>query len=285
MKKSQWLDEFEEKVFSQRGEDGKIAKILETIGENDKWCVEFGAWDGIFNSNVWRLIKEKNYKSVMIEGAAEKHQQLVQNVKELPVIPVCAFVGMEKSNCLDHILEKTDIPLNFDVLSIDIDGNDYHVWKQIQKYRPKLLVIEFNPTIPNEVEFVQEPIPHLNQGSSAKSLVLLGKEKGYELVTTTLNNLFFVDRKYFAKFEISDNSLAALRTDMSRVTYLFSGYDGTIFVRGFGKLDLHGLPFNEKRMQMIPQFLRGYDDSGAGFSKFKKIIKKTHKSLKKRGLL
>ena len=45
-KPNQWLNEFAKNVTSQHGEDGIIEKALEIIGENNKWCVEFGSWDG-----------------------------------------------------------------------------------------------------------------------------------------------------------------------------------------------------------------------------------------------
>ena len=58
------------KIYSQFGEDGIINEILNRIGENniDKWCVEFGARDGISDSNTYNLIKNNNYKAVLIEG-------------------------------------------------------------------------------------------------------------------------------------------------------------------------------------------------------------------------
>jgi hypothetical protein len=283
LKKNNWLEEFNSKTYSQHGEDSRIDKILEVIGDTDRWCVEFGAWDGKYNSNTYNLIKNKNYQAVLIEGSASKFTELTKNMEGLPVTPVHAFVGFDEATGLDKILTKTKIPLNFDVLSIDIDGNDYHTWAAVKKFRPKLVVIEFNPTIPNEVEFVQEPVTHLNYGCSVKALVKLAKTKGYELVSCTLNNAFFVDNQYFKKFEISDNSVDKLRTELSRVTYIFSGYDGTVFMRGFGKLDLHGLPFKEKNFQLLPKFLRGYDDSGAGSLGYaKKLIRKTYKSILKR---
>src|SRR5579872_1690072 len=100
------------------------------------------------------------------------------------------------------MLVGTPIPRDFDLLSIDIDGNDYHAWAAVKTYRPKAVVIEFNPTIPNEVDFVQEPVTHLNHGASLAALVRLAREKGYELVSTTLNNAFFVEQKYFSRFNI-----------------------------------------------------------------------------------
>lgn len=191
------------------------------------------------------------------------------------------FVSFEGKNTLDSILTETKIPKDFSLLSIDIDGNDIHIWDSIKRYRPKLIVIEFNPTIANETEFVQPKDMSVNQGCSVLSLVKLGKEKGYELIATTLNNAFFVDQKYFALFGIQDNSLSQLRTDFSRVTYIFNGYDGHVFVRGYGKLDLYYIPYTERRMQLIPTFLQGWNLRNP----VKRFLQRMHSSLRKRNII
>lgn len=285
-----WLDQFEGNTFSQHGDDGKILKILQTIHGSQNvnsgmnWCVEFGAWDGVFNSNTFNLIKNHNYKAVLIEGSQTKFKDLQANMKAFPVSTLNHFVGFSSDTKLDALLANTEIPTDFDLLVVDIDGNDYHVWKDVQAYRPKLVVVEYNPTIPDEVEFIQEKENHLNWGSSLLSITQLAKTKGYELVTTTLNNAFYVDQKYFDLFGIRDNSLNQLHTNRSRQTYIFSGYDGTVFVRGYGVLDLHGIPFRESKFQLLPKCLRGWSDSSGGWGGMKKQFKKIYKSLAKRGI-
>ena len=53
-----YLNSFEKKIYSQFGEDGILEEILKRLGEQniDKWCVEFGARDGISDSNTYNLI-------------------------------------------------------------------------------------------------------------------------------------------------------------------------------------------------------------------------------------
>lgn len=58
---NRWLNEFASNVTSQFGEDGIIEKILEVIGDANRWCVEFGASDGVYLSNTYNLIKNKGY--------------------------------------------------------------------------------------------------------------------------------------------------------------------------------------------------------------------------------
>lgn len=254
-----WLSRHAGNVTSQRGEDGIISQALKLIGNNDGWCVEFGAWDGKECSNTYNLIVNKGYSSVLIEGDSERYAKLVETYRgNSKVIPVNKMVGFEACNNLDVILAETQIPLDFDFLSIDIDGNDYHVWDAITRYRPKLLAIEYNPTIPNAVAFVQPKDMNITQGSSIKAIVNLCKRKGYELVATTDFNGIFIDSRFYALFGIKDNSPEVLRLSSQDVTYIFSGYDGTVFLAGSRKLPWHDIEYDVCGMQQVPSFLRKY---------------------------
>ena len=282
-KHDRWLLEHASDVTSQNGEDGIIAKILEVIGQPRGWCVEFGAWDGRYLSNTHQLIQNRGFSAVMIEGSARRFRDLQAAFASNPkVVTVNAFVGFTAADGLDAILARTPIPEDFDVLSVDIDGNDYHVWKAVTRYRPRVVVIEYNPTIPTAVDFVQPADPSVNQGASITALVRLAEEKGYELVATTTHNCLFVRRDYFPSFGIADNSVAKLRIDESMVTWIFNGFDGTVFIRGAGKLGWHGVPYRESKMQLLPRIFRKFPDN---FGPILKVFAKHYRSLKKRHLL
>ena len=193
---STWLLDHKYDVYSQTGEDGIISKILEIIPENDKWCVELGAWDGEYLSNTKYLIKSQDYSAILIEGDKTKFRELQHNYSlHKNVITINQFVGFNKENNLDIILSKTLIPLNFDLLTIDIDGNDYHIWDSLTKYKPKVVIIEFNQTFPTHIPFVQPANPSINHGSSILSISELGRKKGYELVSVLAFNAFFVRKE------------------------------------------------------------------------------------------
>lgn len=254
-----WLKDYSRDVYSQTGEDGIIEKILELLPSTDRWCVEFGAWDGAALSNTRNLIKEKGYSAVLIEGDPLRFEQLKRTCASDPnTTALNRYVGFSEDDNLDHILETTPIPRNFDFASIDIDGNDWHVWKAMTAYRPKVLCIEFNPTIPANVRFVQRADSSVNQGSSLSSLVDLGKEKGYELVSVSKFNAIFVERDYFHLFRIEDNAPEVLWLDQDMVTYMFSGYDGKIFLQGFSKLPWHKISLKQGKFQILPGFLQDY---------------------------
>jgi len=256
-KPNTWLNDFARSVTSQGGEDGIIKKILDVISNTNKWCVEFGSWDGKNCSNTYDLITNKGYSAVLIEGNTKRFKKLIETFKDNnKVIPVNTFVGFEENDNLDKILESTPIPVDFDLLSIDIDGNDYHIWDDVRDYKPKVVVIEFNATIPSPVEFVQPRDMRVTQGSSLLSITKLAKSKNYELVAVTGGNAIFVDSMYFDLFGIRNNSVKVMRTDESAITYIFCGYDGEVFLRGYRMMPWQQIAYKESKVQQLPKWSR-----------------------------
>jgi hypothetical protein len=261
---SRWLSEFSGNVYSQTGEDGVIAKALELL-PCDQWCVEFGAWDGKHLSNTYSLVENKGYKVVLIEGDSKKYKHLCNSYPFADrAIFIQQFVGFTETENLDTVLAKHPIPLDFDFLSIDVDGNDYYIWKSQRRYRPKLVLIEFNPTSSNRFNFIQPP--NRNQSNSPLALVNLAKEKDYELISVIGPNLLFVDRQYFDLFHIPDNSLEVMR-DEDEVTHLFLGFDGSLVVDGPAQLRWHNMKLKVK--QPFPKALRDYPPN---YSRWQRLL-------------
>lgn len=260
-------------VTSEHGEDGVIEKIFEIIGENSHWCVDLGALNGKHGSNVWHLIKEKNWSGALIEADRTQFERLQKEYAGIDRAHcINAFVSFEGDDSLDKIFARTPLPLAFDLFSLDIDGNEYHLWDSLTEYRPRVMLVEFNPTIPNEVAFIQPRDMEVFQGSSLRALVELGKRRGYELVAANEVNAFFVSKELFPKFGISDNSIDALHTDRRYETKLFQLYDGTLHISGYDRLLWHKLPIDVEKLQVLPPRLRRYpakiDESG-GMRTFK----------------
>jgi len=176
-----------ENKTSQSGEDGILRRIFEIMGTNNQWCVEFGAWDGKKHSNTYALIADNAWHGVLIEGDTPRFRELENTYRGNDRVDLINdFVGFDPGrNSIDTLLGGTSIPADFDLLIVDIDGNDWHVWHSMQAYRPRVVVIEHNPSIPNDVIFIQERNQDVQQGNSLRALVMLGKEKGYELICTT----------------------------------------------------------------------------------------------------
>lgn len=161
------------------------------------------------------------------------------------------------SASLDAILDRTALPRLIDLLCIDIDGNDYHVWESVQKYQALCVVIEFNPTIPNHIHFVQAKSLDTMQGSSLAAIVALGARLGYQLVCTTTFNAFFVLDRLYPLFDIADNSLEYMH-DVPMASDLFQLYDGTLMLAGCKKLIWHKIPIDMDQFQPLRTICRSF---------------------------
>ncbi len=223
------MNQYERNITSQFGEDGIIEYLFSKICvSNEPWCVEFGAWDGEYLSNTYNLVFNQAFNCVYIEGDKQKAKDLrkkVEKLKKQKIFVLNSFVESKGENGLDNLLSKTDIPKEFDLLSIDIDGIDYHVWKNFNEYNPKIVLIEHNPTIPPHIEYIPEEKSSLI-GASTLALYGLGKLKGYELVCCTDTNSIFVRKDLFGLFNIQDNTPKNLMKK-DHITYLISRYDGS----------------------------------------------------------
>ena len=216
------LADHSNKVYSQSGEDGIIKTIFEIIGTSSKLCIEFGAWDGILNSNTANLWRN-GWKGILIEADKIKYEALVRNAAGYDCYCIHAFVSHTGENTLENILRRQDLLREVDFLSIDIDGNDYFVFESLSELRPRLIACEYNPTIPYHLELVPEPENFF--GCSILSLVRLAESKAYRLVALTETNAFFVRDDDYVRFSEYDTSLPSLALT-KHITYLITGYSG-----------------------------------------------------------
>jgi hypothetical protein len=227
MRKKIW-EQYAFNITSQSGEDGIIEEIFNRIGTRHSICVEFGAWDGIHFSNTFNLWHNKNWKAILIEGDAEKYKQLVENVKDFPhVRALNVWIENTGKNSLDNILQRESLPEDFDLLSIDIDGDDYYVFESLKIFKPRLILIEFNHTIPLPLEIVQGPGEYF--GASAMSLYKLAQSKGYKLCAITSGNLFFIRNDEYEKLNIPHLEIEELVLN-DQITHVISAYDGRLFL-------------------------------------------------------
>lgn len=167
-------------LTSQTGEDGIIAGIFERIGTRSRWCFEVGAADGQRLSNTWALFRD-GWQCVLIESDDWQFELLTANRGGR------ARLFHEKvAGNLDAILESAGAPIDMDLGVIDIDGNELAVWREMRKYSPRVMVVEFNP----DGDGVQGGCTEWQAGLT--TLEALGKYKGYRLIVSTACNAFFV---------------------------------------------------------------------------------------------
>jgi Methyltransferase FkbM domain len=248
------LKEFENNIQSQFGEDGVIAEIFKKIGIENKICIEFGAWDGIHLSNTWNLWKNLGWESLLIEGDPVKYKELTENIKKFPNVKALnVYVSFEGENSLDNILKNFNFPKNIDLLSIDIDGDDYYILESLNNFSPRLIIIEYNPTIPQDIELIQSKGEYF--GASALSILKLSHQKKYKLVHMTETNMFLLNEDDFTKLEIEEQLLEDLFISKN-LAYIVSAYDGKTFLIGTPPYSQFG---SVKTKNKYPSFINSND--------------------------
>jgi len=230
----------EKKIYSQNGEDGILEFLFSKIGVTNKFSVEFGVGNG-FECNTVYLLEKKNWTGLMMDYGADQDIQwkgvmkkawsnrndgFSDNIKKYFRFLKKIIKRKERSihfqldikneritaENIQDLFQKYNVPKNFDLLSIDIDFNDYWVWKAITKFHPRVLVIEFNSSIP-PTESKVVPYDADAQwdgtnyfGASLLALQNLGIEKNYTLLGCDSNgvNAFFCQSDLVKNFKIKD---------------------------------------------------------------------------------
>jgi len=180
------------KFYSQNGEDGILLYLFDQIGTNSKFFIEIGA--GGNTSNTLNLALNFGWKGAFIDGDINQlnitKKQFDKSDSKLNRFKyIDSFIF---KNNINEILNDNDVPKEIDLLSIDIDGNDYWIWESISNICPKVAIIEYNASLGDEEALVMNynknhskyEKHHLGwyHGASLMALAKLANIKGYSLV-------------------------------------------------------------------------------------------------------
>ena len=187
------------KGYSQQDEDGIIAEIFRRIGVSSKRFIECGVGNGFENNTLYLLCQ--GWRGIWIEASPES----CKHIREKFAAPLAGgeltlieqFITAENINGL---VTGSNIGPDVDLMSIDIDGNDYYVFEAFEVVRPRALVVEYNARFHPPVRLVQRYEPNRSWdgtdygGASLGALAQLAARKGYRLIGTNLTgvNAFFV---------------------------------------------------------------------------------------------
>ncbi|MCP4421293.1 MAG: hypothetical protein GY805_32180 [Chloroflexi bacterium] len=202
------LNQYEAKIYSQNGEDGILLFLFSKIGLTNGRFVEFGIGNGR-QCNTANLSLNFGWHGLLMEidnqqaQAAQQYYQQQLGIQQNRVQIITATVTAENINTL---LIQNNVQGEVDLLSIDIDGNDYWVWQAINVIQPRLVVIEYNATFGNQQAFSVRYDPNFNthdkhpsgfyHGASLAALTKLGNQKGYILAgcDSSGTNAFFLQQ-------------------------------------------------------------------------------------------
>ena len=196
------LSDVEFKAFSQWGEDGIIQHLIERVPIKNKNFIEFGV-ENYIESNTRFLLINNNWKGLVLDGS-RNHIDFIKNDSiywRHDLTAKCRFITRENIN---ETLASSGFKDDIGLLSIDIDGNDYWVWKKIDVIRPRIVICEYNSvfgceypiTVPYNADFIRTKAHYSNlyYGASLAALCQLATRKGYDFVgsNSTGSNAFFV---------------------------------------------------------------------------------------------
>jgi hypothetical protein len=196
------LADVEFRGFSQWGEDGILDWLVERLPGIPEKFVEFGV-ENYRESNTRLLLWLRNWRGLVIDGSLPHVNDIrKQDVSwRFDLKAACAFIDRDNINDLISLSEFGD---EIGLLSIDVDGNDYWIWQNLNVVKPVIVVCEYNAvfgdlrriTIPYRPDFCRSRAHYSNLyfGASLQALIELGKTKGYTFVGTNSNgcNAFFV---------------------------------------------------------------------------------------------
>ena len=201
-KSSKNIQDYEFKVFSQNGEDGIIQFLIQNTEIKNKIFVEFGV-ETYKEANTKFLLLNNGWSGLIIDGDKDAMEKIASSDLhwKYDLKSIGNFITKDNIN---KIIKSAGIEGEIGLLSIDIDGNDYWVFENIDCVNPQILIMEYNSmfgdihkiSVPYDENFVrsQKHYSNLYYGASIAALCDIANKKGYDLVGSNSfgNNLFFI---------------------------------------------------------------------------------------------
>lgn len=196
------LCEVEFKVFSQWGDDGIIQWLVNNLEFPNKTFIEFGV-ENYRESNTRFLMMNNNWSGFVMDASESNVAQIINSEYYWQYDLQAKTVFVDKDN-INHLLLSSGLSREVGILHIDLDGNDYWIWKEIDIISPIVVILEYNSvfgidraiTIPYDKSFLRTKSHHSNLyfGSSLRALYQLSLDKGYSFIgcNSVGNNSYFV---------------------------------------------------------------------------------------------
>lgn len=210
--------------YSQFEEDGILLYLFSLIPPRNRRCLELCAGDGI-ECNTANLIVNHGWWGWLFDGDEERVQRgraFYQVHKDTFLHPPTFTRGWITAESVNQLVADAGLRGPIDLLSLDLDGNDYWIWKALDVVEPLVVVCEVNNavppdlavTIPYDPNFVLDSFANDFRSVSLSAMVALGREKGYRLVGTHRFgfNAFFIKHGY-AEGILPERTAAECATD------------------------------------------------------------------------
>lgn len=209
------LSEVEFQVFSQFGDDGIIQYLINKLPIKNKTFIEFGVED--YKESNTRFLLINNAWSGMVMDGSDDNVRLIKTGQLYSFYDLRAVQSFITAENINDVIRASGFHKEVGILSVDIDGNDYWVWKAIDCIEPAIIVCEYNSlfgyedpiTIPYKPDFVRGRNTPLNfYGTSLRAAYNLAREKGYFFIgcNSAGNNAYFIHEKFRAVCPVKEKS-------------------------------------------------------------------------------
>jgi hypothetical protein len=199
------FSDVEFRCHSQNGEDGILLYLFSLLGTVNRRAVEICAGDG-YECNAANLIINHGWRGLLVDGDPEnvaRGRQFYATCRDTCISPPTLIQAWVTAENVNPIVAEHGFAGPIDLLSLDLDGNDYWIWKALDTVMPQVVVLEFNAalgpsaslTIPYQPDFKLDfSVRPYKCGAGLAAFVALGRAKGYRLVgVQSLGfNAFFV---------------------------------------------------------------------------------------------
>lgn len=189
------FSDFMKSEYSQFGQDGILLELSKIV--KNKYFVEFGSSGDDRGMGNTPNLRRHGWTGLVMDTAT--NPDAIYDLKQERI----------NADNIEDLLAKYDVPKDLGLMSIDIDGQDYWVWKSIINWKPDIVIIESNHTIPLDRSI---SIPKNNDfvydgsyyyGASQRALLELGNSKGYDLVAICVVDMIFVRNQLTRSFNFT----------------------------------------------------------------------------------
>lgn len=186
-----------------------ISYIHTLIEHPTNYIIDIGASRCFVGDPVYNFIINNNFRGLCIEGSMNNIDELKNKIANTFNV----YAGYVTPLNIIDVFNQFNVPINFDILKIDIDGYDLEVLRKIlEKYKPKIIIAEINEKIPPpilfEVTYKEDYSWDYSHcfGFSISSGKKVLDNYGYKIISLyELNNILCVDNDVYKKLAINEN--------------------------------------------------------------------------------
>lgn len=136
------LSEVEFKIFSQWDDDGIIQWLVNNLEFPNKTFIEFGV-ENYRESTTRFLMMNDNWSGLVMDGSESNVAQIINSEYFYKYELSAKAVFIDTGN-INSLLASSQLGKEVGILHVDLDGNDYWIWKEINVISPIVVILEYN---------------------------------------------------------------------------------------------------------------------------------------------